>query len=211
MTNFAAITVVVLVFYVGIRYCMKLLRGEIAPRIATWLIFEVGVAMSLASYLAGTNHSLTKAALNAADCIQVTVILFALLIGHKGRRFRFTRSERLSLWLSGVATAAWLFTKTGSVGFVGFQAVMSVAYLPTLESLWRWKPGGPPEPMEKWGINIIIALAGLLVDVTGRHDYLAMVYPLRALILCVLVVVLILRWRKKSRSHSARMSQELDR
>ena len=67
MTNFAAITVLVLVFYVGIRSCMKLLRGEIASRIATWLIFEVGVAMSLASYLAEADHSLTKAALNAAD------------------------------------------------------------------------------------------------------------------------------------------------
>ncbi len=199
MTNLAAITAVLLVFYVGVRYCIRLLRGEISPRIATWLIFEVGVAMSLASYLAGNDHSLTKAALNAADCIQVSVILLALLIGQKGNKIQFTRSELLSLWVSGVATAAWMVTKTGWIGFVGFQAVMSVAYLPTFESLWHWKPGAPPEPMEKWGINIIIALMGLLVDVTGRHDYLAMVYPLRALILCVLVVVLILRWNQKSR------------
>jgi hypothetical protein len=31
--------------------------------------------------------------------------------------------------------------------------------------------------MEKWGINVIIALIGVVVDITGRHDYLAMVYP----------------------------------
>ena len=104
----------------------------------------------------------------------------------------------------GAATIAWLLTKTGWIGFVGFQVVMSIAYLPTLESLWRWKPGGSPEPLEKWGVNIVIALVGLLVDLTGKHDYLAMVYPLRALILCVLVAALILRWNQKSRSHSAR-------
>ncbi len=45
--------------------------------------------------------------------------------------------------------------------------------------------------MGEWSLNIVIALMGLLVDVTGRHDYLAMVYPLRALIPCVLVVLLI--------------------
>ena len=81
---------------------------------------------------------------------------------------------------------------------------MSVAYLPTLESLWRWKRGPSPEPMEKWGINIIIALIGLLVDLTGRHDYLAMVYPLRALILCVVVAVLIRRWEQKSKAAHSR-------
>jgi uncharacterized membrane protein YkvI len=71
--------------------------------------------------------------------------------------------------------------------------------LPTIEGLWRWKPGSSPEPMEKWGVNVIIALIGIVVDITGRHDYLAMVYPLRALILCVVVVVLIARWEQKSK------------
>jgi uncharacterized membrane protein YkvI len=196
----AAVTVVLLVFYVGARYCIKLLRKEISPRVATWLIFEIGVVMSLASYLAGSDRSLTKAALNAADCIQVTVILFALLIEQRGRKIQFTRNEVVSLWISGIATAAWIFTKTGWIGFIGFQSVMSVAYLPTIESLWRWKRGVSPEPMEKWGINVVIALVGLLVDITGRHDYLAMVYPLRALILCTIVVVLINRWEQKSKA-----------
>ena len=206
LTNLAAMAVVSLVFYVGVRYCIKLLRGEISPRIATWLIFEVGVAMSLASYLAGKNHSLTKAALNAADCIQVTVILLTLLIQQNGRKIQFTQNECLSLWISGIATAAWMVTKTGWIGFVGFQSVMSLAYLPTLENLWHWKPGASPEPMEKWGINILIALLGLLVDLTGRHDYLAMVYPLRALILCVLVAVLIFRWNQKTKADSVQHS-----
>jgi hypothetical protein len=75
VSTVAAITVVLLVFYVGARYCAKLIRKEISPRIATWLIFEIGVVMSLASYLSGNDHSLIKAALNAADTLQVAVIL----------------------------------------------------------------------------------------------------------------------------------------
>lgn len=198
VSTLAAIAVVFLVFYVGARYCTKLFRKEISPRIATWIIFEVGVVMSLASYLAGNDHSLIKVALNAADSLQVTVILIALVIEQRGRRIEFTRNELTSLRISCVAALAWMLTKTGWIGFVGFQLVMSVAYLPTLESLWQWRLGPSPEPMEKWGINVMIALIGLMVDLTGRHDYLAMVYPLRALILCVVVVVLIKRWEQKS-------------
>ena len=199
ITNLAAVTVVLLDFYIGARYCIRFLRGEIAPRIATWLIFEIGVAMSLASYLPGNDHSLTKAALNAADCIQVTVILFALVIGRRQRRLEFTRKEVLSLWISGAAAATWMVTKAGWIGFIGFQTVMSVTYLPTIESLWRWRSGASPEPMEKWGINILIATIGLLVDITGQRDYLAMVYPLRALILCIIVATLIMRWERKNK------------
>ncbi len=201
ITNLAAVTVVILVFYVGARYCLQFLQGKISPRIATWLIFEIGVAMSLASYLAGHDHSLTKAALNVADCFQVTVIFLVLLFGRGRRRVGFTSKERLSLWVSAIAATAWMLTRAGWVGFLGFQTVMSVAYLPTLESLWRWKPGNPPEPFDKWGINVLITLMGLVVDLTGKRDYLAMVYPLRALILCLLVVGLILRWEQKNRAN----------
>ena len=203
VSSFAAIAVVLLVFYVGTRYCVRILRKEIAPRIATWLIFEIGVVMSLASYLAGHDHSLVKAALNAADSLQVTVILLTLVSAQRGRKIQFTRNELVSLGICCVAAVAWMVSRTGWVGFLGFQSVMSVAYLPTLESLWCWKPGPSPEPMEKWGINIVIALLGVAVDVTGRHDYLAMVYPARALILCVAVVVLIIRWGTKSKAEAS--------
>ena len=202
LSTCAAITVVLLVFYVGARYCIKLIRKEISPRISTWLIFEIGVVMSLASYLAGNDHSLTKAALNAADSLQVTVILLALIVEQRKRKIQFTRNELVSLGISCAAAIAWMVTKAGWVGFIGFQTVMGVAYLPTIESLWRWKSGPSPEPMEKWGTNVIIALIGVVVDITGRHDYLAMLYPLRALILCVVVVVLITRWDHKSRAAS---------
>ncbi len=200
VSTFAAIAVVLLDFYVGARYCRKIICREIFPRIATWLIFEIGVVMSLASYFAGNDRSLVKAALNAADSVQVTVILIAMLIEQKGRKIRFTRNELVSLGLSSVAAVVWMITHRGWIGFIGFQSVMCLAYLPTIESLCRWKSGPPPEPIEKWGVNVIIAFLGTIIDITGRHDYLAMVYPLRALVLCVVVVVLITRWERRSKA-----------
>ena len=184
--------------YVGARYCVKLLRKEACPRIATWLIFEIGVVMSLATYFASHDHSVVKAALNVTDAAVVTVILGAILVEQRGQRIRFTRSEQLCLVIAGVTLFAWMLTKMAWVGFLGFQLVMVVAYVPTIESMWRWKEGRSPEPIETWGINAVAALLALVLDVTGSRDYLAMLYPLRAFILCMTVVLLVGRWERKS-------------
>ena len=193
--------VVLLDFWVGARYCAKLIRKKTFPRIATWLIFEIGVVMSLAAYFASHDHSIVKAALNAADGIVVTVILASLFIEQRRVKILFTRNEQLCLVISCITMAAWTITKTAWIGFAGFQVVMSVAYFPTIESLWQWKPGGSPEPVETWGINAVAALIGVVIDITGSHDYIAMLYPLRAFILCMIIVVLVRRWELKSKTN----------
>ena len=186
---------------VGARYCAKLLRKETLPRIATWVIFEIGVVMSLAAYFASHDHSVVKAALNITDGIVVTAILASLFIERRGARIQLTRNEKLCLVISFITLSAWAITKTPWVGFVGFQVVMSVAYFPTIESVWQWKPGRSPEPVETWSITAVAALIGVVIDVTGSHDYLAMLYPLRAFVLCVIIVMLVRRWDQKNRAY----------
>ena len=191
--------VAVLDLCVGARYCTKLIRRETFPRIATWLIFEIGVMMSLAAYFASHDHSLVKAALNVTDGVVLTAILASLFIEQRGAKISFTRNEQLCLVISCISVAIWAMTKTTWMGFVGFQVVMCVAYFPTIESVWQWRSlSGPPEPVETWSINAVAALIGVVIDVTGSHDYIAMLYPLRAFILCIIIAVLVRRWEQKS-------------
>jgi hypothetical protein len=157
--------------------------------------------MSLAAYFASRDHSIVKAALNVTDGIVVTVILVSLLMEQRGGKILFTRNEQLCLVISCITMAAWTITKTAWIGFAGFQVVMSVAYFPTIESVWEWKPGRSPEPVETWSINAVAALIGVVIDVTGSHDYVAMLYPLRAFVLCVIIVVLVRRWEQKSKTN----------
>ena len=104
--------------------------------------------MSLIAYLTSHAHSLVKAALNLGDAILVAVILALILLEKGNRSIRFTGNERLCLAISCMAAAAWICTRTGLIGLVGFQVVMSIASFPTIESVWRWKPGRLPEPLE---------------------------------------------------------------
>ncbi len=153
--------------------------------------------MSLAAYFASPDHSIVKAALNLTDAIVVTVILALLFAEQRGTRIPFTTNERLCLVISFITVAAWAITKTAWLGLVGFQVVMSVAYFPTIESVWQWKPGRSPEPIETWAINALAALLGVVIAVTGSHDYVAMLYPLRAFLLCTIIVALVARWHRK--------------
>jgi uncharacterized membrane protein YkvI len=154
--------------------------------------------MSLAAYFASHDHSVVKAALNVTDAVVVTAIVVSLFIEQRGAKIRFTRNEQLCLLISCCTAASWAITKTAWIGFVGFQVVMTVAYLPTIESMWRWKPGRSPEPVETWSINAVAALIGVVIDITGSHDYLAMLYPLRAFLLCMIIVALVARWKRRS-------------
>jgi hypothetical protein len=202
--DWLAIVVVALDVFVGAYYCTKLIRKEAHPRIATWLIFEIGVLMSLAAYFTSRNHSIVKAALNVTDAVVVTTILTSLLLVERHRRIRLTRNEQLCLLISCISLIAWAATKTAWIAVTGFQIVMSVAYVPTIENLWRWKTGRPPEPIWSWSINALAALIGVLIDLTGtRHDYLAMLYPLRAFIFCMVVVTLLVRWEQKNKTNAA--------
>ena len=77
-TVWAAGVVVVLDLLVGVWYCAKIVGGRSSPRLATWLIFELGVVMSLVTYFASGDHSLVKAALNLTDAVVVTGIIAAV-------------------------------------------------------------------------------------------------------------------------------------
>lgn len=203
-SDYAAIVVASLDLFVGAYYCLKLIRKESHPRLATWLIFEIGEIMSLITYFTSHNHSIVKAALNVTDGFVVNIILAALLFVHRPRSLRLTRNESLCLVVSSISLAAWAITKTAWIGFAGFQIVMSLAYVPTIENLWRWRPVRTPEPIASWSVNALAALIGVLIDVTGaHHDYLAMLYPLRAFILCLTVTALLIRWRHKSHIHAS--------
>jgi hypothetical protein len=193
----AAIGSVALDAITGASYCVKLVRRRTRPRLATWLIFEIGVGMSLATYFTSRDHSVVKAALNLTDAVTVTIIIAALLLVGRHTRLRFTKNEQLSLVLSCLALAVWVFTRSAWAGFIGFQIVMSVAYIPTIESLWHRRPGPSPESSLTWSLNAAAALLGVIVDITGtHHDYLAMLYPLRAFVLCMMVVFLVERWKR---------------
>jgi hypothetical protein len=201
-TSFAALVTASIVVWVGVRYCIKVIRRQINPTVTTWIIFEIGVVMSLVTYFTSHNHSIVKAINNASDGFVVTAILTTLLIKGQDKKIVFSDNEKTCLKIAVASLVMWALTRTSWIGFAGFQVVMIVAYFPMFENLWRWEPGNPPEPADMWGITAMVSAIGVCIDITGmHHDYVAMLYPLRACVLSMVVLALIRRWKKKNSLH----------
>jgi len=130
----------------------------------------------------------------------VTFILVRFIV-QRGGKILFTRNEQLCLVISCITLAAWAITKTAWVGFCGFQVVMVVAYFPTIESGLAMEARQSPDLSKRWSINAVAAVIGCSSTLRELRIYLAMLYPVRALVLCLIIVVLVKRWEQKNKTN----------
>ena len=86
--NTMAIVFALVAAFAGGRYCWKALTHRIAPRLATWLIFLVASALSLASYLAHahTHASFAASIANRFDVVEVGAIVVLHLYFSEARQ-----------------------------------------------------------------------------------------------------------------------------
>jgi hypothetical protein len=161
------------------------------------MIFELGSMMSLATYFAGPRHSVLSSITNVTDGFSITLILATLFVKRRGEAIIFSKNEKRCLKIAVAALVMWAATRTSWVGVAGFQVVMIVAYFPTFERIRHWEKLGAPEPFETWAVNTLAALLGVIIAI-ANCDYVAMLYPLRAVVLCTVVIILIKRCERKN-------------
>jgi uncharacterized membrane protein len=189
--NVTAIVIVLLVAAASWRYCWKTLAHRIAPRLATWLIFLVASALSLASYYAHEHAQASFVAniANHVDVIQLVAIVVSVLISAKHERERLRLGE-FDLWcLASAALIAFLWVATGSSLATNLllQVLMCVGYGPTLWHLFKEKRN--TEPFDVWCASLGIAMLALLPPLLSRpRDWLAIIYVGRAT-LSVMVIL----------------------
>ena len=185
-----------LIAWMGVRYCMKIVHDGVGT-ITTWIIFEVGSTISLVTYFTGKQHSIVSSITNVADGVFIALILGTLYAKHRGETIVFSKNEKRCLRIAAGALVVWAITRTSWVGVAGFQVVMIVAYFPTFERIQRWERAGAPEPVETWSVNALVAIMGVVIAI-ARNDYVAMLYPMRAVVLCAVVVTLIVRCKRRN-------------
>ncbi len=187
-----------LTVWMSVRYCKMIRDGTAEPRLTTWIIFEIGVVMSLVAYCTSREHNLVENINNVADSVTVTAILVTLLIKHRqGGGIHFNNREWWALRVAMAAFVLWALIRVPWVGVAGFQFVMIVAYLPMLDRLWPERKKSP-EPFGNWAMSATAsAIACCTALISGNR--LAVIYPLRSALFCIFVLWLIKRIEHKSK------------
>jgi hypothetical protein len=194
---FSIYSVTLITVLLAVRYIWQLVRKEIQPALAMWIMFSIAVAMSLITYLKEGNYGFSDNILNSVDVIYVITISVAIAIfGEKSSKI--TRFDLGCLIVVGLIVVFWLFTQNHLITNFMIQTILVIAYFPVVKRLFETRVNS--EPFLIW-VGMLIAPVLSLLSSKGM---LATVYSVRAII-CVGLLLILMLWievaGKKSKSN----------
>jgi hypothetical protein len=186
MKIFSIVSVSLITVLLGVSYIKQLIKKEIQPALAMWVMFSVAVAMSLITYLKEGNYGFTDNILNSVDVIYVVTVSVAIAIfGDKSSKI--TRFDLGCLVVVGLIVVFWLFTQNHIATNFMIQTILVIAYFPVVKRLFETREN--TEPFLIWTGMLIAPVLSLL----SSKGLLATVYSVRAII-CVGTLLLIMSW-----------------
>lgn len=186
MKTFSIISVSLITILLAVRYIWQLIKKEIQPALAMWVMFSIAVAMSLITYLKEGNYGFTDNILNSVDVIYVVTVSVAIAIfGEKSSKI--TRFDLGCLVVVGLIVVFWLFTQNHLVTNFMIQSILVIAYFPVVKRLFETRVNS--EPFLIWAGMLVAPVLSLL----SSKGMLATVYSVRAII-CVSTLLLLMAW-----------------
>ena len=184
--TFSIYSVTLITILLAARYIWQLVRKEIKPALAMWIMFSIAVAMSLITYLKEGNYEFTDNILNSVDVIYVITVSVAIAIfGEKSSKI--TRFDLGCLIVVGLIVVFWLFTQNHLVTNFIIQTILVIAYFPVVKRLFETRVNS--EPFLIWTGMLIAPVLSLL----SSKGLLATVYSVRAII-CVGILLFLMLW-----------------
>ena len=184
--TFSIYSVTLITILLATRYIWQLVRKEIKPALAMWIMFSIAVAMSLITYLKEGNYEFTDNILNSVDVIYVITVSVAIAIfGEKSSKI--TRFDLGCLIVVGLIVVFWLFTQNHLATNFMIQTILVIAYFPVVKRLFETRVNS--EPFLIWTGMLIAPVLSLL----SSKGLLATVYSVRAII-CVGSLLLLMLW-----------------
>lgn len=180
-----------------VAYIRQVIKKEIQPALAMWVMFSIAVGMSLITYLAEGNYGFMDNILNTVDVVYVVTVSVAIAIfGDKSSKIN--RFDLGCLIVVMLIVIFWILTKNHLVTNFLIQTILVIAYFPVVKRLFQTRKN--TEPFLIWTGMLIAPILSLL----SSKGLLATVYSVRAII-CVGSLLLLMGWiefagRKKERS-----------
>jgi hypothetical protein len=183
-------------------YIRQLVKKQIKPALAMWIMFSTAVGMSLITYLSAGNFGFLDNILNTVDLVYVITISVAIAIfGDKSSKI--TRFDKGCLLVVMMIVIFWIFTQNHVVTNILIQLILVIAYFPVVKRLLETREN--TEPFLIW-IGMLIAPGLSLLSSKGM---LATVYSVRAII-CVGLLLLFMLWIEISgKKEPGKLNQEV--
>lgn len=192
MTAFIAALGTLTIIFGDINYSREIIKGTSVPTKSSWIIFLLVSVLNLASFLA-TKVDLISGMPIISDTIFYVVIL-AILFFHSPVKTSLKKFELYYLMGAIICMIFWLVSNNSFIANILTQIILALAYIPTMHNILKAKKS--EESLVSW----IAWTCGSFIagyPALANQNILAMIHCFRAVIMCVLVLALIIKYTKK--------------
>lgn len=178
----------------GFRYAYQVHRKRIEPTLSTWIIFQLGTALSFVTYMMTEQHSLKSGILNVMDMTSVAIALTATILWGK-RAIRFHRFEFVYLTVAGSIVLYGVLSGDAFHSNLFTQGLITLGYFPSVQKMIKEKRN--LESFSLWGISLLAGLIGL-VPAYLDHNTLSIIYAVRGIFLVSTFMLIMWYFHKPS-------------
>ena len=184
MLMIACIIIYVSIYLVGIK------KGNVKPVLATWLFFVLATILSfITDFRQSEVSGLLADAFNIVDTF-ATLVIFLVIVFNKDTNKSFNKFEKGCLFAVFAIFILWLVSGQNILAHLAIQAILIIAYLPTLIHLWKAEKN--TESLSMWSFDSAASALGT-VEPLRTMTLLPLVYGIRAVVSTLAVIVLIIR------------------
>lgn len=198
LKDICALIVVLIMALFAFRYGYQIRRREIKPRLATWIVFLVGVSLTLGFYVLEEDWDLISGVNNAVDLLVVIANIVCVLVW-ADPTVRFRPWEKYYFLAAGfIVLYGALSGDLLSSNLFG-QILICLGYLP----MW-WEmveTGKNSESFTAWGLGLAAPVVGLVPSLVDGN-VLSAVYVIRTIIMCATTLVIMTYFELRARRRS---------
>jgi hypothetical protein len=186
LKTFSILSVCLITLLLLIRFIWQLVKNEIRPALAMWLMFSAAVIMSMVTYLHSGDFGLLDNIMNVVDIVYVLTITVAIAVWGQ-HSSKFTPFDMACLGVVVIIIVFWIFTQNHFVTNILIQSILVIAYFPVVKRLIKTRENS--ESFLIW-TGMMIAPALSLLSSKG---ILATIYSVRAMI-CIALLLSLMAW-----------------
>lgn len=168
------------------RYIYLLYHKRISPSLAMWTFFSLAVGISLFTYFAEGDYSISDNILNFTDLILVVGVSVAILVWGDTSTM-FNRFDLACLVAVIAIIVFWAISDKPVIANYAVQVIMVVSYFPVVRRMTHQNKN--TEAFSVW----IALLIAPVISLMANKGWLASVYALRAVFCAGTLLLLMLR------------------
>jgi hypothetical protein len=206
MAVYAVLFISLLVISGNITYFKEIIRGSVIPTKSSWIIFSLVTGLNVSTLLI-TKFDLVGGAYSITDFIVCSATLFITFLYSKKEKAHFQSFEKYYLIGALACVLFWIISRNSFTTNLLVQALTVVGYIPMIHNILLAKKSS--ESKLAWTIWTVGALLSIYPAV-AKENTLAIVYALRATVMCLTILCLTYKFQKNNRNYKTEKEENME-